>query len=90
MHDHAAGHGAVAHDEPADTYTCPMHPDIVQNEPGNCPTCGMTLVRTGSSMGHGAHGVDMMVADHRKLLWPHHLNLMLGLWISLIMILIIS
>ncbi len=81
MHDHAAGHGAVAHDEPADTYTCPMHPDIVQNEPGNCPTCGMTLVRTGSSRGHGAHGVDMMVADHRKLLWPHHLNLMLGLWL---------
>jgi Cu+-exporting ATPase len=24
-------------------YTCPMHPQIVQNEPGNCPICGMTL-----------------------------------------------
>ena len=24
-------------------YTCPMHPQIVRNEPGNCPICGMTL-----------------------------------------------
>jgi len=25
-------------------YTCPMHPEIVQNEPGDCPICGMDLV----------------------------------------------
>lgn len=24
-------------------YTCPMHPEIRQNHPGNCPICGMTL-----------------------------------------------
>ncbi|PPJ47177.1 copper-translocating P-type ATPase [Rhizobium sp. KAs_5_22] len=24
-------------------YTCPMHPQIRQNGPGNCPICGMTL-----------------------------------------------
>jgi Cu+-exporting ATPase len=24
-------------------YTCPMHPQIVKDEPGNCPLCGMTL-----------------------------------------------
>ena len=24
-------------------YTCPMHPEIQQNQPGNCPKCGMTL-----------------------------------------------
>ncbi len=24
-------------------YTCPMHPEIVQGEPGSCPKCGMTL-----------------------------------------------
>ena len=24
-------------------YTCPMHPEIRQNHPGNCPKCGMTL-----------------------------------------------
>ncbi|WP_312390146.1 heavy metal translocating P-type ATPase [Chryseobacterium sp.] len=26
-------------------YTCPMHPEIIQNEPGDCPICGMDLVR---------------------------------------------
>ncbi len=25
------------------TYTCPMHPEIVQDEPGSCPICGMAL-----------------------------------------------
>jgi P-type Cu+ transporter len=24
-------------------WTCPMHPQIVREEPGNCPICGMTL-----------------------------------------------
>ena len=24
-------------------YTCPMHPEVVQDHPGNCPKCGMTL-----------------------------------------------
>ena len=24
-------------------YTCPMHPEIRQEEPGNCPICGMAL-----------------------------------------------
>jgi Heavy metal binding domain len=25
-------------------YTCPMHPEVVLNHPGNCPKCGMKLV----------------------------------------------
>lgn len=25
------------------TYTCPMHPEVLQNYPGNCPKCGMAL-----------------------------------------------
>ena len=24
-------------------YVCPMHPEIVRNEPGSCPICGMAL-----------------------------------------------
>ncbi|AZA54770.1 heavy metal translocating P-type ATPase [Chryseobacterium sp. G0201] len=26
-------------------YTCPMHPEIISDEPGDCPICGMDLVR---------------------------------------------
>ena len=25
-------------------YTCTMHPEVVQDKPGNCPKCGMKLV----------------------------------------------
>ncbi len=25
-------------------YTCPMHPQVIQDEPGQCPICGMDLV----------------------------------------------
>jgi Cu(I)/Ag(I) efflux system membrane fusion protein len=25
-------------------YTCPMHPEVVQDKPGKCPKCGMDLV----------------------------------------------
>ncbi len=29
---------------PADAqYTCPMHPEIIRDEPGSCPICGMAL-----------------------------------------------
>lgn len=27
------------------TYTCPMHPEIQETKPGNCPKCGMKLVK---------------------------------------------
>ncbi|HEY3661578.1 MAG TPA: heavy metal-binding domain-containing protein [Chthoniobacterales bacterium] len=26
-------------------YTCPMHPEIHESKPGQCPKCGMTLVK---------------------------------------------
>jgi FtsP/CotA-like multicopper oxidase with cupredoxin domain len=32
------------HPPAAQTWTCPMHPDIMRNEPGTCPKCGMQLI----------------------------------------------
>jgi Cu+-exporting ATPase len=26
------------------SYTCPMHPEVKQDQPGKCPKCGMALV----------------------------------------------
>ena len=40
--DEAALEHAKKHLDP--TYVCPMHPQIVRNEPGSCPICGMDLV----------------------------------------------
>ena len=35
---------SVGSDAPAGTvYTCPMHPEVRQDHPGNCPKCGMAL-----------------------------------------------
>ena len=40
-------------------YTCPMHPEVIRDEPGSCPICGMTLVeREASAQGHAGHGAD--------------------------------
>jgi heavy metal translocating P-type ATPase len=47
-HGHVHGHGH-GHEQRAATaasggeYTCPMHPQVRQKGPGNCPICGMAL-----------------------------------------------
>jgi Cu+-exporting ATPase len=48
-HAHHAGHPSAARQSPASMgsggveYTCPMHAQIRQMTPGNCPICGMAL-----------------------------------------------
>src|SRR5439155_26254879 len=42
-------HGEQEHEheqekENRQEYTCPMHPEIIMDHPGNCPKCGMKLV----------------------------------------------
>lgn len=38
------GHNHSKHSHQQKEYTCPMHPEIIRNEPGKCPICGMDLV----------------------------------------------
>jgi len=26
-------------------YTCPMHPEVLQDKPGKCPKCGMNMIK---------------------------------------------
>lgn len=42
-HEHVADENGV--------WTCSMHPQIRQNEPGSCPICGMDLIPLESDMG---------------------------------------
>lgn len=51
------------HNEVADTnqmWTCSMHPQIMKQEPGDCPICGMELIPAESS-------ADGLLADQFKL-----------------------
>ncbi len=51
-------HGQQSHTQPAGTvYTCPMHPEVRSNKPGNCPKCGMKLqpVQPKSATPHESH-----------------------------------
>ena len=36
-------HTQIPNATPGTIYTCPMHPEIRQDHPGNCPKCGMAL-----------------------------------------------
>jgi Cu(I)/Ag(I) efflux system membrane fusion protein len=51
--DDTAAEHALKHTYPL--YRCPMHPEIVSDEPGECPICGMDLVEEEPDT--GAHSV---------------------------------
>jgi Cu(I)/Ag(I) efflux system membrane fusion protein len=36
-------------------YTCPMHPQIIEDHPGSCPICGMNLVKKSGQASEGAN-----------------------------------
>ena len=46
-------------------YTCPMHPQIRQAEPGNCPICGMTLEPVTADVGE----TNNELADMTRRFW---------------------
>ena len=48
-------------------YTCPMHPEIVQDGPGYCPKCGMALEPMGVPTGE--EGPNPELVDFTRRLW---------------------
>jgi Cu(I)/Ag(I) efflux system membrane fusion protein len=44
----------TAHATSGDKYTCPMHPQVIQDGLGTCPVCGMDLVKMGAPSRDGS------------------------------------
>ena len=56
--------GTHSEAEHASIYYCPMHPTVTSDKPGNCPICGMKLVKmTGSTQADAA----TQIADSARL-----------------------
>ena len=50
-------------------YTCGMHPQIIQDHPGNCPICGMKLTPVRKQSGTGAPG-EHKIAYYKSTMKP--------------------
>src|SRR5690554_1902115 len=64
--DHQMNHNNHGQDSGAkDYYTCPMHPEIHEDNPGKCPKCGgMDLVKKSSlDSGQAMHDHASMMAS---------------------------
>jgi FtsP/CotA-like multicopper oxidase with cupredoxin domain len=56
--------GGPAGDGPV-SYACPMHPEVVSEEPGHCPECGMKLLPAELAAG-GGHGHEGHEHEHHS------------------------
>lgn len=45
---------------PNTIYTCPMHPEVVQDKPGSCPKCGMRLIKAETKTDSSVHAGHAM------------------------------
>src|SRR5436190_23311517 len=57
------GKKKVVLQNPGVFYTCSMHPQIMQDRPGNCPICGMKLIQVEKKKGTDADAI--MLSDQQ-------------------------
>ncbi|WP_339334523.1 heavy metal-binding domain-containing protein, partial [uncultured Maricaulis sp.] len=64
----SGAHRDAYEDMPAGTtYTCPMDPEIIRDEPGDCPICGMALEPMGVPTGQ--EGPNPELIDFTRRFW---------------------
>ncbi|MEZ7528519.1 heavy metal translocating P-type ATPase [Cloacibacterium normanense] len=79
-------------------YTCPMHPQILKDEPGKCPLCGMNLIPLGGTarpekdehshhhQNHGHHSEShSSAAGFDKHAGHHTPDFLKRFWITLVL-----
>ncbi len=68
-HQHLAANESNASDhDSSGKYTCPMHPEVVSDQPGKCPKCGMALepADKAESEAHERHSRGGHEHEHAK------------------------
>lgn len=65
-HQPAEAPTTAASEEAGVVYTCPMHPQVRQKQPGNCPICGMALEPETVSLDEGP---DPELVDMTRRFW---------------------
>jgi hypothetical protein len=81
----AATYGAASEQEKKQKYTCQMHPEVITDHPGNCPKCGMKLVRvkekkreasnsdkSRAGAQHSTSSADHLMHDGAEMPMSHH------------------
>lgn len=68
--DPHAGHGRTGQPAAQEVYSCPMHPEVRSDKPGQCPKCGMALKpaslsdeRKKQTPGYPQDDMMMMIVD---------------------------
>ena len=65
-HEHKETPKSVPANDSGAIYNCPMHPQVRQKGPGNCPICGMALE---PEVVTGEEGPSPELADMTRRLW---------------------
>jgi len=66
-------HQEMAKDKEDIQYTCSMHPQVVQDQPGNCPICGMELVPKDTVAEEGTKEGEREIAYWRAPMNPQEI-----------------
>jgi multidrug efflux pump subunit AcrA (membrane-fusion protein) len=55
-------------------YTCGMHPQVIQDHPGNCPICGMKLTKVHQQAGAGAATGERKIKFYKSTMLPGEIS----------------
>lgn len=70
------GHSEASASKSEQLYTCGMHPQVIQNKPGNCSICGMKLTPMRKQPGNGSAGAsgERQIKYYKSTMMPGEIS----------------
>ena len=69
-----SGCGSGEHGSETQLYTCGMHPQVVQDKPGNCPICGMKLTPVRKQGGANSASNAVLIPERKIAYYKSTMN----------------